>query len=73
MKNSIEQSIIDLNGEEASKASLLKFMGNVLILSTMETVAEVNILSEKCGLGINNMKKLLMDQMFPRQLHVIYN
>lgn len=46
-ENSIEQSIIDLNGEVASKASLLKFMGNVLILSTMETVAEANVLSEK--------------------------
>jgi 3-hydroxyisobutyrate dehydrogenase-like beta-hydroxyacid dehydrogenase len=65
-------SIIDLSGEEPGTASLLKLMGNVLIMSTMETVAEVNVFAEKCGLGTNNMQKL-MSAMFPNPPHAIYN
>lgn len=47
-------------------------MGNILIMTTMETVAEVNVFAEKSGLGTQNMKKL-MDQMFPKPPHSIYN
>lgn len=66
------QPIIDLGGEEHGMASLLKLMGNVLIMSTMETVAEVNVFAEKCGLGTDNMQKL-MSAMFPNPPHAIYN
>ncbi|KAH8588163.1 6-phosphogluconate dehydrogenase-like protein [Bisporella sp. PMI_857] len=68
----VGHSLVDLSGEEPGKASLLKIMGNVLIISTMETVAEVNVFAEKCGLGMQNMEKL-MGQMFPRPPHAIYN
>lgn len=68
----IGESIIDLRGEAHGVASLLKLMGNVLIMCTMETVAEVNVFAEKCGLGTNNMQKLV-SAMFPRPPHAVYN
>lgn len=71
-RTSIGQSLIDLSGEEAGQASLLKLMGNVLIMTTMEQVAEVNVFAEKCGLGTQNMNKLI-SQMFPAPPHAIYN
>jgi 3-hydroxyisobutyrate dehydrogenase-like beta-hydroxyacid dehydrogenase len=64
--------MVDLSGEEPSKASLLKLMGNVLIMQSMEAVAEVNVFAEKCGLGTQNMNKL-MCQLFPLPPHAIYN
>lgn len=63
---------MDLSGEEPGTASLLKLMGNVLIMTTMEQVAEVNVFAEKTGLGTGNMEKLLT-AMFPRPPHAIYN
>lgn len=47
-------------------------MGNVIILATMETVAEVNVFAEKCGLGVRNMNKL-MTALFPNPPHAAYN
>lgn len=47
-------------------------MGNVIIMTTMETVAEVNVFAEKCGLGTRNMNKLML-QMFPNPPHATYN
>ncbi|KAL9616135.1 MAG: hypothetical protein Q9160_008964 [Pyrenula sp. 1 TL-2023] len=41
-------------------------------MSTMETVAEVNVFAEKCGLGTDNMRKL-MGAVFPRPPHAIYD
>lgn len=69
---SVGRALIDLSGEEFTKASLLKLLGNVLIMTTMETVAEVNVFAEKCGLGTHNMAKL-MNQIFPGPPHSIYN
>ncbi|TVY30374.1 putative oxidoreductase [Lachnellula hyalina] len=68
----VGRAIIDLSGEEPGKGSLLKLMGNVLIMNTMETVAELNVFAEKCGVGVHSMKKL-MDQMFPNTPYSIYN
>jgi 3-hydroxyisobutyrate dehydrogenase-like beta-hydroxyacid dehydrogenase len=68
----VGQSLIDLGGEEPGKASLLKLMGNVLIFTTMEQVAEVNVFAEKCGLGTSNMQKLI-GKMFPHPPHSVYN
>ncbi|TVY36626.1 putative oxidoreductase-like protein [Lachnellula occidentalis] len=68
----VGRALIDLSGEEPGKASLLKLMGNVLIMNTMETVAELNVFAEKCGVGVQSMKKLL-DQVFPNTPHSIYN
>lgn len=48
----------------ACKASLPKIIGNVMILSTMEMVAEVNVLAEKAGLGATNAQRLI--EVFPK-------
>jgi len=71
-KNSIGRVIIDLGGEQPGQASLLKLIANVLIMTSMEQVAEVNVFAEKTGLGTHNMNKL-MSQMFPNPPHAIYN
>lgn len=47
-------------------------MGNFLIMTTMETVAEVNVFADKSGIGTKNMNKL-MGAMFPNPPHAIYN
>lgn len=43
---SVAQAVVDLSGEEAGKASLLKIIGNVLIMTTMEASAEINVFAE---------------------------
>ena len=68
---SIGRAIVDLSGEEPSKASLLKVIGNVLIMTTLETVAELNVFSEKTGLGVSNMRNLI-EILFPSSPHLIY-
>nr|AUW30795.1 putative 6-phosphogluconate dehydrogenase [Cladonia uncialis subsp. uncialis] len=42
----VAQAVVDLSGEEAGKASLLKIIGNVLIMTTMEASAEINVFAE---------------------------
>lgn len=64
--------MVDFSGEEPAKASLLKVIGNVLIMTTMETIAEVYVFAEKTGLGIGNMEKLIA-AMFPRPPHLTYS
>ena len=51
--------MIDLSGETPSKAALLKMIGNIMIVSTMETVAEVNVLAEKAGVGSGYIQELI--------------
>ena len=63
---------MDLSGEDPAKASLLKVIGNVLIMTTMETVAEAHVFSEKTGLGTNHMRTLI-STLFPRPPHTIYS
>ena len=63
---------MDLSGEEAGKASLLKIVGNVLIMTTMEACAEINVFAEKTGLGVENAQKLIAG--FPHAVaHTIYS
>ena len=63
---------MDLSGEEPAKASLLKLAGNVLIMTTMEACAEVNVFAEKTGLGVENAMKLI--DSFPHAVaHSIYS
>lgn len=66
----IAQAVIDLGGEEPGQASLLKIIGNVMIMSTMEMVAEVNVFAEKTGLGSKNALKLI--EAFPKAAGMIY-
>ena len=67
----IAQGVIDLSGEEPGQASLLKMIGNVMILSTMEMVAEVNVFAEKVGLGTANAQKLV--ESFPKAASTLYS
>ena len=68
---SIGRAVVDLSGEEPSKAALLKVIGNVLIMTTMETVAELSVFSEKSGLGTTNMRSLI-ETLLPSSPHMIY-
>ena len=56
--------MIDFSGEEPSKASLLKIIGNIFIVNMIETLAEGHVLSEKTGLGDKNLQKFL-SVLFP--------
>jgi len=55
----VGKAIIDLSGESPGKAALLKMIGNVMIVSTMETIAEVNVLAEKAGVGSHYVQELI--------------
>ena len=68
----VAQAVVDLSGEEAGKASLLKIVGNVLIMTTMETCAEINVFAEKTGLGVENAQKLI-DNFPHAAAHTIYS
>lgn len=67
----IAQGIIDLSDEEPGQASLLKMIGNVMVMSTMEMVAEVNVFAEKAGLGPKNGQKLV--EAFPKAASALYS
>jgi len=55
----VAKAMIDLSGEEPGKATLFKMIGNVLIISTMEAVAEVNVLAEKAGVDSRYIQELI--------------
>lgn len=67
----IAQGVIDLSDEEPGQALLLKMIGNVMIMSTMEIVAEVNVFAERAGLGPINAQKLV--EAFPKAASAIYS
>ncbi|KAL1967216.1 hypothetical protein VTN77DRAFT_3507 [Rasamsonia byssochlamydoides] len=67
----VAEAIVDLSSEAPSKATLLKVIGNVIILTTIETVAETHVFAEKTGLGTTHMQSLIMT-LFLRPLHAIY-
>ena len=69
---SIGRAVVDLGGEEPAKASLLKCIGNVLIMTTIEAIAEVHVFAEKSGLGTEHMTTLI-ETMFPRPPHTVYS
>lgn len=62
---------MDLSGEEPGQASLLKFIGNVMIMTTMETAAEMCVFAEKTHLGPHNILKLF-EAVMPTAPHVPY-
>ncbi|KAF2236498.1 NAD(P)-binding protein [Viridothelium virens] len=55
----VARAIVDLSGEQPGKASLLKLLGNTLILNTIEMIAESHVFAEKTGLGVENLQKLI--------------
>ena len=46
-------------------------IGNVLIMTTIETVAEAHVFAEKSGLGTQHMQNLILT-LFPRPPHAVY-
>jgi len=58
------RAIIDLSDQEPGKATLLKVIGNTFIINMVETLAEGLVLSEKTGLGPDNLHKFI-ETMFP--------
>lgn len=55
---------IDFSGQEPSRATLLKVIGNTFILSMVVALAEGHTLAEKSGLGTDDLHKFL-EVMFP--------
>lgn len=58
------RAIIDFSGQEPSKATLLKVIGNTFILSMVTTLSEGHTLAEKSGLGTDELHKFV-EIMFP--------
>ena len=59
MRLRTSRAVVDLSGEEPAKLSLLKCIGNVLIMTTIEQVAEVHVFAENSGLGTKHMASLI--------------
>ena len=66
------RAVVDFSSEEPGKASLVKNIGNVILFTTMETVAECHVFAEKSGLGVGNMQKLL-EALLPTGPALIYS
>jgi len=66
-KGVIGDKEIVLAGEEPSRATQLKVLGNSLILGMVEALAEGFVVAEKCGLGTANLLKMV-ELMFPGPL-----
>jgi 3-hydroxyisobutyrate dehydrogenase-like beta-hydroxyacid dehydrogenase len=58
------RAVIDFSGQEPSKATLLKIIGNTFILNMVETLSEGLVLSEKTALGTDNLHQFI-STMFP--------
>jgi 3-hydroxyisobutyrate dehydrogenase-like beta-hydroxyacid dehydrogenase len=58
------RAIIDLSGQEPGKATLLKVIGNTFVFNMVETLSEGLVLSEKTGLGVQNLHSFI-EAMFP--------
>ena len=55
---------IDLSDQPHGKATLLKVVGNTLILNMIESLSEGHVLAEKSGLGMDNLQQFI-EIMFP--------
>ena len=53
-----------MGGEEQSKATILKLIGNIFIVDMIESVAAGHVMAEKTGLGHGALQKFLQ-QIFP--------
>ena len=67
----IGRGVIDFRDQPHSKASLLKVIGNVLVINMIETVAEGLLLAEKAELGQENLHKFI-EAIFPGP-HALYS
>jgi len=55
----VAKAIIDPSGESPGKATLLKMIGNVMIVSTIGTLAEVSVLAEKARVSSRYIQELI--------------
>jgi len=55
---------VDFSGQEPSKATLLKVIGNTFILGMVNALAESHVVAEKSGLGVEELHKFI-EVMFP--------
>ena len=55
---------IDFSGQEPSKATLLKVVGNTFVVGMLNTLSEGHVLAEKSGLGMDELHKFV-EVMFP--------
>ncbi|KIW95600.1 uncharacterized protein Z519_04185 [Cladophialophora bantiana CBS 173.52] len=55
---------VDFSGQEPSKATLLKVIGNTFVLGMVNALSEGHVLAEKSGLGVNELHKFI-EVMFP--------
>jgi 3-hydroxyisobutyrate dehydrogenase-like beta-hydroxyacid dehydrogenase len=55
---------VDYSGQDPSKATLLKIIGNTFILSMVSTLSEGHVLAEKSGLGVEELHSFV-ETMFP--------
>ncbi|KAF2726951.1 6-phosphogluconate dehydrogenase-like protein [Polyplosphaeria fusca] len=67
----VGRAVVDLSGEKPGQASLLKFIGNVLIMTSIEVAAEMNVFAEKTDLGAHNILKLF-EALMPGSPHVVH-
>ncbi|OAL35074.1 hypothetical protein AYO20_05551 [Fonsecaea nubica] len=55
---------VDFSGQEPSKATLLKIIGNTFVLGMVNALSEGHVLAEKSGLGVGELHKFI-EVMFP--------
>jgi 3-hydroxyisobutyrate dehydrogenase-like beta-hydroxyacid dehydrogenase len=63
-KGVMGRAIIDFGGQPCEKATILKIIGNTMILNMVESLSEANVLAETSGLGSENLNKFV-EIMFP--------
>ncbi|EXJ90380.1 alcohol dehydrogenase [Capronia coronata CBS 617.96] len=55
---------LEFSGQEPSRATLLKLIGNTFVLSMVEALAEGHVVAEKSGLGVDTLHQFI-ELMFP--------
>ncbi len=63
-KDVMGRANIDFSGQEPSKATLLKVIGNTFIVGMLNTLSEGHVLAEKSGLGVDELHQFV-EVMFP--------
>ena len=63
-KSVMGRAEIDYSGQEPSRATLLKIIGNSFVLQMVEALSVGHTLAEKTGLGVDNLHQFI-ETMFP--------
>ena len=66
------RAVGDVGGGESAKSSLIKCIGKVLIMATIEQIAEAHVFAKKSKLGTKQMASLI-EAIFPRPPHTVYS